>query len=151
LFDKSPDRNWLVTWHQDRALPLEERREVPGWGPWSVKSGITYAQDQSLRKPMQISSRRIAGQYDETSTEHAALKRAAIALWYVSTTNYEAFKDYVTRLEGDLTPEQDALRVDLAQGRDDLLAEPIREVVATGDRRLNESIGWSCRWALRAC
>lgn len=43
LFDKSPDRNWLVTWHQDKALPLEERRDAPGWGPWSVKSGITYA------------------------------------------------------------------------------------------------------------
>jgi ectoine hydroxylase-related dioxygenase (phytanoyl-CoA dioxygenase family) len=43
LFDKSPDRNWLVTWHQDTALPLEECRDVPGWGPWSTKSGITYA------------------------------------------------------------------------------------------------------------
>lgn len=43
LFDKSPDRNWLVTWHQDTALPIEERRDVPGWGPWSVKSGIAYA------------------------------------------------------------------------------------------------------------
>ena len=48
----------------------------------------------------------IASQYDETSTEYAALKRAAIALWYVSTSNYQAFKDYVTRFEGDLTPEQ---------------------------------------------
>jgi ectoine hydroxylase-related dioxygenase (phytanoyl-CoA dioxygenase family) len=44
LFDKSPVRNWLVTWHQDRALPLRERRDVPGWGPWSVKAGITFAQ-----------------------------------------------------------------------------------------------------------
>lgn len=43
LLDKSPDRNWLVTWHQDTALPLEQRGHVPGWGPWSVKSGITYA------------------------------------------------------------------------------------------------------------
>lgn len=43
LFDKSPDRNWLVTWHQDTALPIETRREAPGWGPWSVKAGITYA------------------------------------------------------------------------------------------------------------
>ncbi len=42
LFDKSPTRNWLVTWHQDTALPLEERRDAPGWGPWSVKFGITY-------------------------------------------------------------------------------------------------------------
>jgi hypothetical protein len=27
---------------------------------------------------------RIATQYEDTSTEHAALKRAAIALWYLS-------------------------------------------------------------------
>lgn len=43
LFDKSPDSNWLITWHQDTALPLREKHEVPGWGPWSVKEGITYA------------------------------------------------------------------------------------------------------------
>lgn len=44
LFDKSSARNWLVVWHQDTALPLLERRDVPGWGPWSVKAGVTYAQ-----------------------------------------------------------------------------------------------------------
>lgn len=33
LFDKSPARNWLVAWHQDTALPLSERREIPEWGP----------------------------------------------------------------------------------------------------------------------
>ena len=43
LFDKSPEHNWLVVWHQDTALPLRERRDVSGWGPWSVKAGITYA------------------------------------------------------------------------------------------------------------
>jgi ectoine hydroxylase-related dioxygenase (phytanoyl-CoA dioxygenase family) len=43
LFDKSSEANWLVVWHQDTALPLVERREVAGWGPWSTKSGITYA------------------------------------------------------------------------------------------------------------
>jgi ectoine hydroxylase-related dioxygenase (phytanoyl-CoA dioxygenase family) len=43
LFDKSPTANWLVVWHQDTALPLRERREVSGWGPWSVKDGVTYA------------------------------------------------------------------------------------------------------------
>src|SRR6266849_9441299 len=35
LFDKSPTANWLVVWHQDTALPLRERRETHGWGPWS--------------------------------------------------------------------------------------------------------------------
>ena len=43
LFDKSPGSNWLIAWHQDTALPLTERRETPGWGPWSVKEGINYA------------------------------------------------------------------------------------------------------------
>jgi ectoine hydroxylase-related dioxygenase (phytanoyl-CoA dioxygenase family) len=43
LFDKSPASNWLVVWHQDTALPLRERREVPGWGPWSIKDGVNYA------------------------------------------------------------------------------------------------------------
>jgi ectoine hydroxylase-related dioxygenase (phytanoyl-CoA dioxygenase family) len=43
LFDKSPGSNWLVVWHQDTALPLREKRETAGWGPWSVKEGVTYA------------------------------------------------------------------------------------------------------------
>jgi ectoine hydroxylase-related dioxygenase (phytanoyl-CoA dioxygenase family) len=43
LFEKLPDSNWLVAWHQDTALPLRERRETAGWGPWSVKDGVNYA------------------------------------------------------------------------------------------------------------
>ena len=43
LFDKSPDSNWLVAWHQDRSLPLRKRENRPGWGPWSIKDGILYA------------------------------------------------------------------------------------------------------------
>jgi ectoine hydroxylase-related dioxygenase (phytanoyl-CoA dioxygenase family) len=43
LFGKSPSANWLVVWHQDTALPLQEKREMPGWGPWSVKDGVIYA------------------------------------------------------------------------------------------------------------
>src|SRR5215469_12729423 len=43
LFDKSPTSNWLVVWHQDTAVPIQEKRDVSGWGPWSVKEGITYA------------------------------------------------------------------------------------------------------------
>ncbi len=43
LFDKSPDSNWLVVWHQDTSLPIEEKRESAGWGPWSVKDQVNYA------------------------------------------------------------------------------------------------------------
>lgn len=43
LFDKSPEANWLVVWHQDTALPLLKQRDVVGWGPWSTKGGVIYA------------------------------------------------------------------------------------------------------------
>lgn len=43
LFDKSPTRNWLVSWHQDLALPIRARIEAAGWGPWSTKGGRLYA------------------------------------------------------------------------------------------------------------
>jgi ectoine hydroxylase-related dioxygenase (phytanoyl-CoA dioxygenase family) len=43
LFDKSPDANWLVTWHQDTTLPLRERIEDGAWGPWSTKAGVLHA------------------------------------------------------------------------------------------------------------
>jgi len=43
IFDKSSTANWLVAWHQDTALPVKHRRDIPEWGPWSVKDGVTYA------------------------------------------------------------------------------------------------------------
>lgn len=43
LFDKSPSTNWLVTWHQDLALPIRTRVEAAGWGPWTTKGGRLYA------------------------------------------------------------------------------------------------------------
>jgi len=43
LFEKNPDANWLVPWHQDTALPMSERHDVAGWGPWSEKFGVSYA------------------------------------------------------------------------------------------------------------
>ncbi|HKT49360.1 MAG TPA: phytanoyl-CoA dioxygenase family protein [Candidatus Angelobacter sp.] len=43
LFDKTPETNWLISWHQDTALPLQEKIETSGWGPWSVKENVIYA------------------------------------------------------------------------------------------------------------
>jgi len=39
LFEKSPERNWLVTPHQDLAIPVAKRVEHPGLSGWSVKGG----------------------------------------------------------------------------------------------------------------
>ncbi|WP_036254595.1 phytanoyl-CoA dioxygenase family protein [Methylobacter sp. BBA5.1] len=43
-FDKSPDHNWFVTWHQDRTVAVSDRFEADGWGPWSMKSGAWHVQ-----------------------------------------------------------------------------------------------------------
>lgn len=43
LFEKSEAANWLVVWHQDTALPLQNNFKSDDWGPWSLKEGISYA------------------------------------------------------------------------------------------------------------
>ncbi|MCX6366002.1 MAG: phytanoyl-CoA dioxygenase family protein [Armatimonadetes bacterium] len=42
FFDKVPGANWHVGWHQDRAIAVAERIELPGWGPWTVKAGVLH-------------------------------------------------------------------------------------------------------------
>ena len=44
LFDKRPGANWKVPWHQDLTIAVREQREVEGFGPWSVKAGVTHVQ-----------------------------------------------------------------------------------------------------------
>lgn len=44
LFDKTPDENWPVAWHQDLTITVVAEREVPGYGPWSRKDGAPHAQ-----------------------------------------------------------------------------------------------------------
>ncbi len=44
LFDKTPDSNWSVTWHQDLAISVDHRATIAGFGPWSVKAGIVHVQ-----------------------------------------------------------------------------------------------------------
>lgn len=42
LFNKSPEANWSLGWHQDRTICVAERRDAPGFGPWTVKSGMVH-------------------------------------------------------------------------------------------------------------
>ena len=44
LFDKSPHANWALGWHQDRTIAVRERRDVPGYGPWSRKQGLLHVE-----------------------------------------------------------------------------------------------------------
>jgi ectoine hydroxylase-related dioxygenase (phytanoyl-CoA dioxygenase family) len=44
LFDKTPEANWKVAWHQDLSIAVKRRRGIPGFGPWSVKAGVHHVQ-----------------------------------------------------------------------------------------------------------
>ncbi len=44
LFDKTPEANWGVPWHQDLTIAVKARTEAAGYGPWTVKAGIPHVQ-----------------------------------------------------------------------------------------------------------
>jgi ectoine hydroxylase-related dioxygenase (phytanoyl-CoA dioxygenase family) len=44
LFDKTPQANWKVVWHQDLTIATQVRAEVPGYGPWTEKAGVPHVQ-----------------------------------------------------------------------------------------------------------
>ncbi len=43
-FDKVPNANWNVAWHQDTSIALKEKHEVEGFSPWSEKQGIIHTE-----------------------------------------------------------------------------------------------------------
>jgi ectoine hydroxylase-related dioxygenase (phytanoyl-CoA dioxygenase family) len=44
LFDKTAEANWKVPWHQDLAIAVRGRRDLPGYGPWTRKQGVLHVQ-----------------------------------------------------------------------------------------------------------
>lgn len=71
LFEKTLAANWLVVWHQDTALPLRERQELQGWGPWSVKEAINYAHAPS-KALSQVLALRI--HFDDSTSANGPLR-----------------------------------------------------------------------------
>jgi ectoine hydroxylase-related dioxygenase (phytanoyl-CoA dioxygenase family) len=43
-FDKNPEANWNVAWHQDTMIAVTEKFDLPGFGPWSEKAGIMHVE-----------------------------------------------------------------------------------------------------------
>jgi ectoine hydroxylase-related dioxygenase (phytanoyl-CoA dioxygenase family) len=71
LFDKLPAANWLVVWHQDTALPLRERVDLQGWGPWSVKEDVDYAHAPAAALS-QVLALRVS--FDDSTGENGPLR-----------------------------------------------------------------------------
>lgn len=43
-FNKTPDVNWQVPWHQDRVIAVQERHPVDGFDHWSLKAGTWHVE-----------------------------------------------------------------------------------------------------------
>lgn len=43
-FDKTPDANWHLPWHQDRVIAVKRRVYLDGFGTWTVKGGQPHVE-----------------------------------------------------------------------------------------------------------
>jgi ectoine hydroxylase-related dioxygenase (phytanoyl-CoA dioxygenase family) len=71
FFNKTQRSNWKVAWHQDLTIAVRERREVDGFGPWTVKAGVLHVQP-----PAEIMDRILAIRLhlDESGPENGPLR-----------------------------------------------------------------------------
>lgn len=48
FFNKTQESNWKVAWHQDLTIMVRKRKDVAGFGPWTVKEGIVHVQPTAI-------------------------------------------------------------------------------------------------------
>lgn len=70
-FDKSPQDNWYVTWHQDVPINVTEKIETENFSSWTNKNGVI-----SVRPPEGISKNTFSMRIhlDDTTLKNGALK-----------------------------------------------------------------------------
>ena len=44
VFDKTPQANWKVAWHQDLTIAVKKYQPVPEFSNWSQKAGVVHVQ-----------------------------------------------------------------------------------------------------------
>lgn len=71
LFDKTPQANWKVAWHQDLSIPVSGEARPLGWKAWSVKAQVLHVQP-----PVDLLSRILAVRVhlDECGEQTGALR-----------------------------------------------------------------------------
>lgn len=67
LFDKIPEANWKVPWHQDVTIAVRKKEEIEGFGPWSTKAGILHVQPPPSILERMISIRLHLDRCDESN------------------------------------------------------------------------------------
>lgn len=70
-FDKTPEANWNVPWHQDLTIRVRQRKDVPGFEPRPGQDGSTHMIPPTALSE-QILSMRI--HLDDATRNHGALR-----------------------------------------------------------------------------
>lgn len=70
-FDKTPEANWPVPWHQDVTITVREHRDVAGYEMRPVKDGVVHA-----LPPIAVSEQMLALRIhlDDAAADHGALR-----------------------------------------------------------------------------
>ena len=71
FFNKTQNSNWKVVWHQDLTISVLERRDVSGFGPWTMKAGVLHVQP-----PAEVMSEMLAVRLhlDESALDNGPLR-----------------------------------------------------------------------------
>ncbi|MBQ3301600.1 MAG: phytanoyl-CoA dioxygenase family protein, partial [Eggerthellaceae bacterium] len=71
FFDKSDRQNWLVAFHQDLLIPVEQRIDSPDCAAWSEKEGAVFVQP-----PTEVLRQLVAVRVhlDNSATENGLLR-----------------------------------------------------------------------------
>lgn len=71
FFDKTPDANWKVSWHQDLTIAVKKKNETEGFSVWTRKAGIEHVQP-----PVEILEKMITLRFhlDAADASNGALK-----------------------------------------------------------------------------
>lgn len=66
-FDKTPEANWKVPWHQDLTIAVKEKRESEGFSAWTRKAEIQHVQPPVLILEKLLAMRIHLDDADETN------------------------------------------------------------------------------------
>lgn len=64
-FNKTPNQNWLVAWHQDRTTAVSKKISCSSWLNWTVKDGVNHAQP-----PLEVFNNMLTVRLHLDSTDH---------------------------------------------------------------------------------
>lgn len=76
-FDKTPEANWHLPWHQDRVIAVKRRVDLPDYGHWTVKNGEPHVEAPAHLLETMFNLRL---HVDDCDAENGALRRSAAAI-----------------------------------------------------------------------